>query len=274
MVFEQFLSLETAKKHPLYSFLLGFLYVIIGFFASRYFFYTDTSIATLFASTLLLVPSIYLILGVEEDIESRQGTRNFFKNHKDIFIIYLFLFLGVFFAYVTIAHSTNINTAFDYQLDFLKARGDLSSGLLTDMPAKDYKPGLMDFFSLISQNLMVVVICFILSIFYGAGALFLITLNASVFAAFISFVAQQVNNAGSVISLFLIHLIPELSGFLAAAIAGGVVSRALMKEQIGSERFKNVMKDAMILLFISLALIVVGAFLELYVTSGLVRRII
>ena len=84
----------------------------------------------------------------------------------------------------------------------------------------------------------------------------------------------MVGNAFSVISLFLIHLIPELSGFLLAAIAGGVVSRAIMSEKFGSQGFRNVTRDALVMLLLSAGLIVIAAFLEVFVSSQLVKAII
>jgi uncharacterized membrane protein SpoIIM required for sporulation len=163
---------------------------------------------------------------------------------------------------------------FDYQLDFLKARGDITSNLISEFSENEYVPCLDNMFGLISQNILVVVIAFILSIFYGAGALFLIVLNASVFAAFMVHIVKETGNALGIILIFLIHLIPEVSGFLLAAIAGGVVSRAIYRERFMSQGFKNVMKDAFVMLTIAVALIILAAFLEVFVSANLVKLII
>ena len=138
----------------------------------------------------------------------------------------------------------------------------------------EYAPSLSNVSGLISQNLIVIIIAFILSVFYGAGALFLIVLNASIFAGFIFYVIREIGNAFSVLSLFLIHLVPELSGFLLAAIAGGVVSRAIMKERFGSDEFRNIMRDALVLLLIAVGLIIISAFLEVFVSASLVKMVI
>lgn len=273
MVFEQFLESDDIKKNVLFVFLLGIFYVLIGYIVSVYFFNAYVSVAMLFTTTLLLVPSITVILNTEEKIESKVGIKHFFHNHKDIFKIYIVLFKGIFFAFLILGCYSNL-TILDYQIDFLQARGDLTGDIINEFAMNDYSPQASDALALISQNLLVVVIAFILSIFYGAGALFLIVLNASVFASFVCYVIKEIGNAFSIIGVFLIHLIPELSGFVIAAIAGGVVSRAIIREKFGSQGFKNVMKDALVLLLISAGLIILAAFLEVFVSGRLVKLVI
>ncbi|MBR9692221.1 stage II sporulation protein M [Candidatus Woesearchaeota archaeon] len=273
MVFEQFLASDSVKKNFLFIFLLGIFYVFVGYFVSAYFFEEQVSVAMLFTITLLLVPSISIILNIEEKIESKAGVKHFFHNHKDIFKIYFSLFKGIFVAFLILGAYSQLSM-FDYQLDFLQSRGDLTGEIINEFSANEYNPTVNNAIALISQNLLVVIIAFILSIFYGAGALFLIVLNASVFASFIIYVIKEAGNALQLISIFLIHLIPELAGFLVAAIAGGVVSRAIVREEFGSQGFRNVMKDALVLLAISAVLIIIAAFLEIFVSANLVKLVI
>lgn len=273
MVFEQFLESDDIKKHGFFIFLLGIFYAILGYGVADYFFPGAVSVATLFIVTLALTPSIFVILGIEEKIEAKQGTKHFFHNHLDIFRVYICLFFGIFLTFL-IAGLFFQNSVFDYQMGFLEERGDLSKQAIEEFRENDYQRSFTDLFNLITFNVFVVVICFILSIFYGAGALFLIVFNASVFAAFISYVFKEISESLNTILLFLIHLVPELSGFLVAAISGGVVSRAIVDEKFASPGFKNVMKDALILLLISLVLIIIAAILEVYVTAPLAKTLI
>lgn len=267
MVFEQFLESNQIKKHKLYALFLGLFYILVSYFVADYFFDQTLSVAVVFTATLFLVPSMYTILKIEEEIESKEGLRHFFHNHKDIFEIYLFVFLGIFAAFLILSmFSSNI---FDYQMDFLETRGDLELS-----EADSYKASFSRVSGILSQNLMVIVIAFVLSLFYGAGGIFLIVLNASVFAAFVSYLIRYTGNFFQSFFVYLIHLVPELSGFLIAAIAGGVVSRAIMKEKFLSKGFKNVMKDSVALLLISFLLIVIAAFLEVFVVSNILKTII
>jgi hypothetical protein len=116
------------------------------------------------------------------------------------------------------------------------------------------------------------IISFILSLFYGAGALFLITLNASIFASALANVIK--NNLPGIgffsvysftlcnLGIMFFHMIPEVSGYLLAAIAGGVLSHAFIREKIGSKNFKIVLTDSFILLLIAIAVLFLAAFVE------------
>lgn len=272
MVFEQFLESDEIKRHTLFIFLLGVFYVLLGYAVAAIFFPGAVSVAMLFVVTLTLTPSIFVILGIEEQIEAKQGTRHFFHNHKDIFKIYLALFIGIFATFLVTGLFFQ-SSVFDYQMNWLETRGDLGQEVIEDFQ-EEYERGLSDYFNLISYTAGVAIIAFVLSIFYGAGALFLIVFNASVFAAFVTTVGATSNNPIMVILLFLIHLVPEIAGFLVAAISGGVISRAIMHERFRSKGFRNVMKDALILLFIAIVLIAIAAALELFVTAPLVRGVL
>ncbi|MBD3259804.1 hypothetical protein GF371_04215 [Candidatus Woesearchaeota archaeon] len=114
--------------------------------------------------------------------------------------------------------------------------------------------------------------------FYGAGAIFLIVFNASIFASFIllifRYVGETVGSFSAVALLFFIHMIPEVGGFLLAAIAGGVLSYAFYREKFMGKPFKNVARDSLILLLIAVGLVILGAFLEVFVTKNLVYSLL
>ena len=77
-----------------------------------------------------------------------------------------------------------------------------------------------------------------------------------------------------ILGVFSLHLIPEVLAFLLAAIAGGVVSRALIKEKWKSQGFRNVFKDATILVLISFVILLVAALLEAFVSTSLMRGLV
>ena len=146
------------------------------------------------------------------------------------------------------------------------------------------------------NNLHVMIISFVLSLFYGAGALFLITLNASIFASALArvirvslqnmdfFVIKSLENMDFLfthtffstlgfalcnLGIMFFHLIPEVSGYLLAAISGGVLSRALIKEKINSENFRIVFFDSIKLLMGAIIFLIVAAFIENKISKGL-----
>ena len=263
MVFEEIL--EKIGKRKVYSLFLGVLYVLISYGTAKLFFPSNLSLAMIFLVTLLLVPSTAKLIGIEESIERKYGTSKFFKKHYILMEIFLFLFLGIFIGYLITGNY--VPDSAEYQINFLKNQGiNLLNADIESAP---------QFINIFLNNLSVIVIAFVLSLFYGVGALFLIVLNASIFASFVlnllTTIAQQ-KAFGAFLTL--IHFIPEVFGFLLAAIAGGVISKAIMKEKAGTEGFRNVLKDGTILLLISLAIILVAALIESFVTPWILKPLL
>lgn len=276
MVFEQFLRIKTIERRPYYTFFLGLLYVFIAYFTSKLFFNEKISISIMFLITLLLVPTVLRLLNIEEIRERKDGLRRFFYDHKDIFEVYLFLFLGIFVGCFLLGLLSGINT-FDYQLNLLKSQEGLSSELVQNKLTEGVSSSFQGFLGLLENNLAVALLCFVLSFFYGAGAMFLIVLNASVFSTFVLFVMNNLAttlNKTAIFGIFLVHLLPELFGFMLAAIAGGVVSKALMKEKFGSEPFRNIIKDSSAIFLFSMAFIILAALLETYVSTALFNSLL
>ena len=279
MVLEQFLKYDWVEKRLPYVFILGIAYVFIGYFVAFYFFGNSVSIAMLFLATLLIMPTIGKLLGLEEKRESKEGLRHFFRNHRDIFEIYHALFLGIFVGYISLTlFVADTSTLYDYQVSFLEQREGLNKGLIENFLITPLQPRVDTFLTVVSSNISVLLIFFFLSLFYGAGGIFLVVLNASVFSTLITtiiaFFGRSFGQVISILGIFLIHLIPEVSGFLIAAIAGGVVSKALTQERWMSKRFQNVMKDAAILLMVSLILVMIAGLLEIFVSTTLVQNVL
>lgn len=278
MVLEELFKVKLVQHRRYLAFFFGFIYTFVGYLIAKVFFANAISVAMLFLCTLLLIPTLMKLLSIEERLERKEGVKHFFHNHKDIFETYLFTFLGVFVAYVALGFMIMGNPesfahAFEFQLNFLNAQEGVTPAAITNFLENLNTPTAGHLFSLMASNLLVVFLCFLLSFLYGASAIFLIMLNASVFSTFVLLVAEYLTATVSrtilVMSLLLIHLIPEVSGFLLAAIAGGVLSKAFMKENVKSKAFKNVVKDATFMLLISCCLIILAAILEAYVTTAL-----
>ena len=109
MVLEQFFKASWLEKKPAISLLLGFVFVFIGLITALLFFKNDISIAVLFLVTLLLVPSLMKLIDLEEKMDRKFGVKHFFRNHKVIMKIYLFLFLGIFAGYLVIGFGAGDN---------------------------------------------------------------------------------------------------------------------------------------------------------------------
>ncbi len=131
------------------------------------------------------------------------------------------------------------------------------------------------------NNLQLLLMVFLTSFIFGAGAIFIIAWNASLVGIFIG---ETVHKMLAMFPMFyyarvpayfaalplslgsiLLHGIPEFLGFFMAALSGGVISVAMIRHRFMDAHFRLVMKDALLLFFIAVALVLVAAYIEVLV---------
>ena len=121
------------------------------------------------------------------------------------------------------------------------------------------------------------IVCLILSIVYGAGSILFLVWNARVWGAVFGYVAHNSFGQthpliafGAVMAPVLAHMITEAMSYFSAAIVGGIVSKAVMREDLFSEKFHHILSDAMILLLLGFVMVAIAAVIEvmLYPYSG------
>lgn len=262
-------------KHPSLALVLGFIYSLLGYILANMFFIDkQVSIAMLFITTLLVVPTMIIALSDQMKHEATQH-QTFFQSHRSIFLGYTYMFIGAFVGYVILGIFADqyLLKIFEYQIDFLKKQEGLSLQVLNQFFENRPAPQLGSVFSILQHNLTVVLVCFIISLFVGAGGVFLVLLNASVFSSFaivmVKYLTATLQQAVLVIGIFSLHVIPEAGAFMVAAIAGGILSKAVIAERWGTPNFNKVVQDAGKLLIFACALIVLAGFIEVYVTTNL-----
>ena len=262
-------------RHPSLALALGFIYSLLGYILANMFFIDkQVSIAMLFITTLLVVPTMIIALSDQMKHEATQH-ENFFQSHRSIFLGYIYMFVGAFMGYMVLGIFADqyILKIFEYQLDFLKKQEGLSLQVLNQFFENRPVPQLENVLSILQHNLSVVLVCFIISLFVGAGGVFLVLLNASVFSSFaivmVKYLTETLQQAALVIGIFSLHVIPEAGAFMVAAIAGGILSKAVIAEKWGTANFNKVVKDAGKLLAFSCVLIILAGFIEVYITTNL-----
>lgn len=261
-MFEQYFKINwiIRKEH---SFILGFFYTILGIISARLIFPENIGLMSIAFTSILLIPSLANLLKIEENVEIREKKFHLiqiFKDHKDIFKVYTFLFLGIFSAYSLITlfiPSASLLKMFAPQLKTAGITGlATGSGLL---------------FNIIKNNLLVFFVCFVLSIVYGAGSILFLVWNASVWGVVFVFIikkATELTQANIVINFitkivpFLPHMITEALAYISAAIVGGVISKAVLRERYGTKQFKHIITDAVIFLVIGILLVLIAGIIE------------
>lgn len=124
--------------------------------------------------------------------------------------------------------------------------------------------------AIFANNLYVMTFTLVFSLFFGAGAIFILIWNASVIAAAIGMFAENLAGMPAGLVRYLIHGLPEISAYFVAALAGGIVSVAFMRKDLRGERLWIILQDVVILIIVAVLILIAAAFMEVYLTPLLI----
>jgi uncharacterized membrane protein SpoIIM required for sporulation len=295
MVVEKLFQERWVEKRPIYSFFLGIIFTLIAFITSRILFNGASTIhmvgiTTILFTVIVALPGVNKLFDIEEKKEAR-GKQSFLKEHEEVFDFFLYFFFGVFVVFFVISFISpdlvmgeRLMNFQEEKLQIAEKTTDTSGvGGPPTPPAFLFEDNGFKLFnnqvkSIFLNNIYIMTLCFVLSILYGSGALFLLIFNASVWAAKLAEVIMlkipDIANSATIyticnIGVISIHMIPEITAYILAAIGGGVLSKAFTKEKFMSSRFKKVFKDSFILMLASFVVVFISAILEVHISKDL-----
>lgn len=285
MVLEQLISPENAENRPVLLMFLGFLYTTLAIFLSFYIFEAYSSIFMIFLATLAAAPLVYKLMKMEEEKDLTDTEEKvLLKEHSKALgaLMYLFFGAAICFAFwYVVLPQDMVLTLFHSQSSTITS----INAKVTDITGNDVGPA--DIFSKIFfNNIKVLLFCILFSFLYGAGALFILIWNASIVGAAIgSFIKSSLAvlsasacgaTAGptfcavtSGILRYAIHGIPEILAYFVAALAGGIISIAVINHEFTSRKFEHVLLDSADLLLLAIGIIFFAALLEVFITPSL-----
>lgn len=283
MVLEAILNPTIAEKDKYKMMFLGFSLTIVGAILSFFVFEAHASMVTIFLVALAATPLMYSIIKYEEEKDLQDiGEKILLEEHSKALGAFMYLFLGItvgiIVMYLVLPWET-VGTLFSAQTDTLK---NIRGGI-TGMSAVEE----MNIFSKIFfNNVKVLLFSILFSFVFGAGAIFVLAWNASVIGTAIgNFIRGNLALYSELIGLdkaakyfhvisiglfrYVIHGIPEILAYFVGALAGGIISVAIIKHDFGSVKFEHIVLDAADLLFISIGLLFLAAVLEVWVTPAI-----
>ncbi len=292
MVLESLLSPANAEKKRYLMLGFGFLASLVaGLVTYAIFLGTNleiyASMAIVFFTALACVPLMYNIIKYEEEKDLQDLKENLLlKEHGKALAAFMFLFVGITIGmtllFITLPWET-VNNFFASQIDTLNIirGGSSTTGMMTYFGVTPEQVEL--FGKIFFNNVMVLVVAILFSFVYGAGAIFVLTWNASVIATAIGvFIRNNLAAYSDLVGLpmvakhfhiisvgllkYSIHGIPEILAYFTAALAGGIISVAVIRHDFGTAKFEHIILDSADLVLISLGLLFVAAFLEVWIT--------
>ena len=276
MVLEHIFPEDWLENKGRYAFILGLIYSVVGILLASILFPGDPALVAVAFTSLLLLPELYKIFSIEERrerMEQEISVRALWRDDMDIVRIYIFLFLGILLVYsigTMVLPDFQTNSLFREQLEIRFGQGFAGSATST------FFSGDL-FFSLLSNNFLVLVAVFIMALLTGDGAIFLITWNASVWGAIFGITAKNAGLFagrnplyffGLIMLIVFPHMILEALSYFLAAISGSVISKDVILEEFASDRFMKVFGFNLYLLLFALGFLLLGAIVETFVLTN------
>ncbi|MEA2037342.1 MAG: stage II sporulation protein M [Nanoarchaeota archaeon] len=271
MVFESLINPIKAERKPWEMLFIGMIYSSFAIILSLYIFREDASLVMIFLTTLAAVPLIYGAIKLEEKKDlAINDERTLLKEHGKALSFFMFLFLGFVLSYLLwfqFLPDDSVNTLFKTQLRDIRRVEMLNYGATGNVVS-----AFPVFGKILLNNIRVLGFSLLFSFFYGFGAIFILTWNASVIGAAIgTFIRTSATGAyfavlSAGILRYMIHGIPEILAYFTAGLAGGIISIAIIRHDFGGDKFKNILKDSVSLIVGSILLLFIAALLEVFVT--------
>jgi len=265
MVLESILDPKNAEDKPLHVFVISFIYSIIAVIFAHQLFPQQSSILAIALVTIMFVPFFQKLFEIEEKIEDLAAEKkihtNLLERHKKIIFTFSAFFLGIIVAMSFVFVFLDYSDVFSMQTKTIEGFSAQATG-----------SGSFERF--FANNSRVMLLTFLLSTMFGAGAVLILAWNASVIAVYIGIFTKsmtaQLGEAAYLYALPLglgsiaLHGIPEIIAYFIAGLAGGILSVGMIRERIGSIEFKGIFKDSFILLAVAEILIFSAAILEAF----------
>jgi uncharacterized membrane protein SpoIIM required for sporulation len=275
MTLESLVNPKKIIERPWEMLFVGFLYSTIAIFLSIWIFKAYSSMIMVLLTVMASVPFMYRVIKIEEKIDVKYKDEiKILKHHSKVIRHLMFLFLGFVLSYslwFVVLPTSIVGPLFASQLDTISAINARIVGAAID-------PGRI-FFQIFLNNFKVLLFAIFFAFFYGAGAIFILTWNASVISAAIgTFIKEKIASLASVgfvtyfhaiylgLLRYMIHGIPEIAAYFVGGLAGGIISVAVINKDIETIRFKKIMRDSINLTLIAIGLLILAALLEVFVT--------
>ncbi len=272
MLIESFVSPVQAESQPWRLLFLGFLYAAVGMFLAQMVFAEQASLVMVFFTTMACIPLMHNTMRLEEkkDVFFKSELK-LLSEHRKAIMFFIFLFLGLCFGYITayvLLPEQFSNNLFAIQSKTIYSINSRLSG--------NFEPNARFFLEILFNNFKVMIFSLLFSFIYGSGSIFIIVWNSTVISAAIGnmiksgLLSQSVHQAVSYgFMRYFIHGIPEITAYLVAGLAGGIISVAVIRNDIATDKFENILFDAAELIAVSVVILIVAAYIETYITPTL-----
>ena len=279
---EMLINPRKAERKSWELFFVGAFYSSLSILLVNWIFSQDavlsrySGILVVTFTVMLSIPFVYYTLRLEESkIFESTGTWALLKEHKKAIYAFLWLFSGFVIAlsfwYMVLASPESFRAQIEtYCLINRPANFEacVNQYSIQDVSASTvFLSNTERLFLIFTNNIYVLIFTLIFSLIFGAGVIFVLAWNASVIAAAIGiFTKSELTALPIALVIYLIHGIPEIASYFIVALAGGMVSVAVIKHEAGTEKFWDVLQDSLNLIIIAIIVLFLAALVEVFFT--------
>lgn len=282
---EMLINPRKAERHPWELFFIGAFYASLSILLANWVFAQD-AVLSKYAGVLVVtftvmfsMPFIYYTIKLEEKrITPTRGAFALLGEHKRAIYAFMFLFLGFVVAfsfwYVALSSTQSFRAQIETycQINRPSSFADCVQqyGLKSSAGSTGAVTGTERLFLIFTNNLYVSIFTLVFSLIFGAGVIFILAWNASVIAAAIGiFAKSDITNLPLGLARYMIHGIPEIASYFTIALAGGLISIAVIRHEAGTEKFWEVLRDALNLIILGIIILFIAALIEVFITPVL-----
>ena len=280
-VIELLMKPKRAERRPWEMFFVGLVWASISLGLVVFVFGKDSILRE--GGGLLLVtftvicclPFMYYIIKLEEgkDIEISDSGRLIGEHARAVHaLMWLFLGLVVAFSFWYIVAPDAVGPNFNFQIKTFCAINNPSHFDYCieqhGIPAGTGQVAGADaVLGIFANNIYVLIFTILFSLLFGAGAIFILVWNASVIAAAIGiFTNKTLSQLPLGLARYMIHGIPEIGAYFVGALAGGIISVAVIRKDLRGEGTWKILQDSLLMIIIAIIILVVAALMEVYLT--------
>lgn len=266
MLFD-FVFFRKTKYTLLEALGVSFFYTSIAIFLSYIAFKEYASLLSVFLTTFALIPFVYSRFKHDEFLGMKiNSNKRILRVHTHTLLLFMFMFLGITFAYMT------WYVFLDFQIRPLmfEAQANIVSKINGNVTGSYTNPVL--FMKIFSNNIKVLAFVALFGLLYGFGGLYILAWNASVLGYalgnyFLKFLSEGVHFAiMKAILRYFTHGLLEILAYFIAALATGIMFIAIVRKDFRDNNFDKILRDVSELFIMSIFVLVIAAFIEVYVT--------
>lgn len=279
---EMLINPKKAERKPWELFFVGLFYASLSVLLVMWVFSGDAvlskraGILVVTFTVMFSIPFIYYTIKLEEKkIAQNLGTWALLAEHKKAIYAFMWLFLGFVVAFSFWYAVLPTTESFQAQIEtycLINRPATFTEcvkqyGIKDSTSASGFLTSKERFFLIFTNNMYVLLFTLLFSLIFGAGVIFILAWNASVIAAAVGiFTNSQLTALPIGLLRFMIHGIPEIASYFIVALAGGLVSVAVIRHELGTDNFWHVLQDSLNLIILAVVVLFLGALLEVFVT--------